>query len=302
MSNVKNVIVGAAQVFVSRGYNELRPATYIRDPYAGVGPAPAVNWSDTQSARGWLLGTTGQRWWRDVGYTNNGLEVSYEPGYGDVVVDQLLDAARLFKQSIRVTLKTELAEGTLENMALAFGQPDPSLVFSSSTGSITAASVLQNPAAAVAASTGFTNSARLGLAAGSLGDQPVERSIIAIGQAPEQFGTNIRTSAPSYVDPSINVATGSAALVALQGAASANVGSASSGSLSFGAAENSAYGALRERVYIARRVVQMDASTHSLKRDAGVTFPVTFRCLPDDNDVYDGAEYGIVIDRIYTSF
>jgi hypothetical protein len=97
------------------------PATYLRDPYiAATTPAPAVNWADTQSARGWLLGTTGQRWWRDVGYTNNGLEVSYEPSYGDVIVDQLLDAARLFKQSIRVTLKTELAEGTLENMALAF--------------------------------------------------------------------------------------------------------------------------------------------------------------------------------------
>lgn len=302
MSNVKNVVVGAAQLFVSRGYNEMRPATYLNGNYNAPGNAPAVNWSDSQSARGWLLGTAGQKHWRDVGYTNNGLEISYEPSYGDVVVDQLLDAARLFKQSIRVTLKTELAEATLENMALAFGQPDPELVFSSSTGSITAASVLQTPGASNTASTGLANSARLGLAAGSLGDQPVERSLVAVGQAPEQFGTNIRTSAPSFVDPSITAATGSAALAALSGAASANVGSASSGSLSFGAGENSAYGALRERVYIARRVVQMDPSMHAMKRDTGVTFPVTFRCLPDDNDVYDAAEYGIVIDRIYSVF
>jgi hypothetical protein len=136
------------------------------------------------------------------------------------------------------------------------------------------------------------------LAAGSLGDQPVERSLVAIGQAPEQFGTNIRTAVPGYFDP-LNTVAGSAALAILGNAASANV-TASSGSLSFGAAENSAYGTLRERVYIARRVVQMDPSTHALKRDAGVVFPVTFRCLPDDNDIYDGAEYGIVIDRIYS--
>lgn len=299
MSNVKNVVVGAAQLFVSRGYNELRPATYLKDPYGAVtSAAPAVGWSDTQSARGWLLGTTGQRWWRDVGYTNNGLEISYEPSYGDVVVDQLLDAARLFKQSVRVTLKTELAEATLENMALAFGQPDPELVFSNNTGSIVAASVLQLPSASTSASVGYSNSARLGLAAGSLGDQPVERSIVAIGQAPEQFGTNIRTSAPGYFDP-LNTVSGSAALAILGNAASANV-SASSGSLSFGAAENTAYGSLRERVYVARRVVQMDPSMHALKRDGAVSFPVMFRCLPDDNDIYDGAEYGIVVDRIYS--
>ena len=297
MSNVKNVVVGAAQIFVSRGYNEFRPATYFKNQLnTPTVNAAAVNWDDSQSARGWLLGTDGQKHWRDVGYTNNGLEVSYEPGYGDVMVDQLLDAARLFKQSIRVTLKTELAEGTLENMALAFGQPDPSLVFSSSTGSITAASILQNPTGSVAvAGTGLANSARLGLAAGSLGDQPVERSIIAVGQAPEQFGTNIRTGNSSLYDPTAFGTTN------LTGAASANVGSASSGSLTFLGGENSALGRLRERVYVARRVVQMDASTHSLKRDTGVTFPVTFRCLPDDNDVYDGAEYGIVIDRIYTA-
>jgi hypothetical protein len=298
MANVRNVIVGAAQVFVSRGANELRPATYYKAQYYGT--APAVSWSDSQSARGWLMGTVGADQWRDVGYTNNGLEVSYEPGYGDVMVDQLLDAARLFKQSIKITLRTELAEGTLENMALAFGQPDPSLEFSASTGSITAASVLQTlTGATVTAATGY---AALGLAAGALGDQPVERSIIAIGQAPEQFGSNLRTGAPTFTQTSTQSATGSAAFALLAGAALANVGSASSGSTAYGNNEAGTYGSMRERVYIARRVVQMDASTHSLKRDTGVTFPVTFRCLPDDNDVYDAAEYGVVIDRIYSVF
>lgn len=289
MANVKNVLVGAAQIFVSRGWNENRPQTYINTSY---GTASAVGWTAAQSARGWLMGTSGATHWRDVGYTNNGLEVSYEPGYGDVMVDQLLDAARLFKQSIRITLKTELAEGTLENMSLAFGQPEIEFVFSSSTGSITAASALRPQTGYVASAANIAN-ATLGLAAGSLGDQPVERSLIAIGQAPEQFGTNLRTGAQGTFDPALT-ATGS-------GAAVYGGSSASSGALAFGINEASAYGSLRERVYIARRVVQMDASTHSLKRDSGVTFPVTFRCLPDDNDVYDGAEYGVVIDRIYTA-
>lgn len=289
MANVKNVLVGAAQIFVSRGWNENRPATFLSTSY---GTASAVGWSAAQSARGWLSGTSGATYWRDVGYTNNGLEVSYEPGYGDVMVDQLLDAARLFKQSIRITLKTELAEGTLENMSLAFGQPEIEFVFSSSTGSITSASTLRPQFGYVASAAGVAN-ATLGLAAGSLGDQPVERSLIAIGQAPEQLGTNLRTGAGSTFDPALT-ATGSA--VSQYGGSSA-----STGALAFGINEGSALGSLRERIYIARRVVQMDASTHSLKRDSGVTFPVTFRCLPDDNDVYDGAEYGVVIDRVYTA-
>jgi hypothetical protein len=289
MANVKNVLVGAAQIYVSRGWNENRPQTYLNTSY---GTASAVGWTATQSARGWLSGTQGAAYWRDIGYTNNGLEVSYEPGYGDVMVDQLLDAARLFKQSIRITLKTELAEGTLENMSLAFGQPEIEFVFSGSTGSVTSASTMRLQTGYVASAANVSN-ATLALAAGSLGDQPVERSLIAIGQAPEQFGTNLRTGAGSAFDPALT-ATGSAA--ALYGGSTA-----STGALAFGVNEASAYGSLRERIYIARRVVQMDASTHSLKRDSGVTFPVTFRCLPDDNDVYDGAEYGVVIDRIYTS-
>jgi len=109
----------------------------------------------------------------------------------------------------------------------------------------------------------------------------------------------LRTGTQIYTDPTLGT-TGSSALATFSGAASANVGTASSGALAFSNNEATAYGSLRERIYIARRVVQMEASTHTLKRDAGVTFPVTFRCLPDDNDVYDGAEYGVVIDRVYT--
>jgi len=34
---------------------------------------------------------------RHTGFTTEGLEVSYEPDYGEVEVDQLLDSAKLFK-------------------------------------------------------------------------------------------------------------------------------------------------------------------------------------------------------------
>ena len=111
-ANVKNVLVGAAQLFVSTGSNADRPKTTIN--------SQGLNWG-TQKASGYLDGSSN---WRDVGYTSTGLEVSYEPGYTDVTVDQLLDAARLFQQSLKITIKSELDEATFENMNIVWGQPE----------------------------------------------------------------------------------------------------------------------------------------------------------------------------------
>ena len=239
-ANVKNVLVGAAQIFVSKGTGANRPSTVV-----GSG---GLNWG-TQKAAGYLNNIDGI--WRDLGYTNTGLEVSYEPGYGEVMVDQLLDAARLFKQTIKVMLKTELSEGTLENVALVFGQADPILTYSGATGT---SNETFTPATNTNAS---ASNASLNLAAGALGDAPVERSIIAIGQAPANLGT-----AQSPQDASTKG---------------------------------------KERIYVARRVVQVEVTSHGLKRDTATVFPVQFRCLPDDNDAYDGAEYGVIIDRVYST-
>ena len=189
--------------------------------------------------------------WRNMGYTNTGLEVSYEPGYGEVMVDQLLDAARLFKQTVKVLLKTELTEGTLENIHLVFGQSDSVFTYSGSTGSTNATFTAATDVAA-----GAVN-AKLNLAAGALGDAPVERALVAVGQAPAHMGTEA-----SPVDASASA---------------------------------------KERIYIARRVVQVEVTSHGLKRDTATVFPVQFRCLPDDNDAYDGAEYGVIIDRVYST-
>ena len=238
-ANVKNVLVGAAQLFVSTGSNANRPTTSI-----GSG---GLNWG-TQKAAGYLNGSSN---WRDLGYTNTGLEVSYEPGYGEVMVDQLLDAARLFKQTIKVMLKTELTEGTLENINLVFGQSDPVLTYSGSTGSSNATFTAASDTNAAAVN------AKLNLSAGALGDAPVERALVAIGNAPANIGTE-----KTPVD---------------------------------------AASAAKERIYIARRVVQVEVTSHGLKRDTATVFPVQFRCLPDDNDAYDGAEYGVIIDRVYSS-
>jgi len=237
MADVKNILVGAAQIFVSTGTGTSRPDT----------TASSLGFSASVSAKSTLLGSSN---WRDVGYTNAGLEVSYEPGYNDVMVDQLLDAARLFKATIKVMLKTELTEGTLQNINLVFGQSETQTTYSGSVA--TTASVLTG-----SYSGSGTGSAALSIAAGALGDAPVERSIIAVGNAPG----NITTSVTASGTP---------------------VGT----------------GAKTERVYVARRVVQIEASSHGLKRDTATVFPVQFRCLPDDADKYDGAEYGVIIDRV----
>ena len=239
-ANVKNVLVGAAQLFTSTGTGANRPQTNIG--------ASGLDWG-TKKAAGYLNSSSD---WRDLGYTTAGLEVSYEPGYGEVMVDQLLDAARLFKQTVKVMLKTELTEGTLENLHLVFGQSDSVFTYSGSTGSE------KTVFTAAADANAATSNAKLNIAGGALGEAPVERSIVAIGQAPGNIGTE---------------------------AASVDVSNVKK----------------KERIYVARRVVQVEVTSHGLKRDSATVFPVQFRCLPDDNDLYDGAEYGVIIDRVYST-
>jgi len=244
MADVKNIIVGAAQIFISTGTGTNRPIT----------TPSALGFTASVSARTALSASNS---WRDVGYTNAGLEVSYEPGYNDVMVDQLLDAARLFKSTIKVMLKTELTEGTLQNINLVFGQQETITAYSGST-----ASTYNILSGSYSGSTGSAGSAVLNISGGALGDAPVERSLVAVGNAPGKLTVS----------------------------ASAN---------SDGTAVAS--GAKSERVYVARRVVQIEASSHGLKRDAATVFPVQFRCLPDDDNQYDGAEYGLIIDRVLSA-
>jgi hypothetical protein len=182
--NARNILVGASPLFLSvedsttSGYVEnMVPGTALsgatgrnktvpafKNGTAGTGSpvtgyvagesyTTTLNAVDTISS-GTASATTGAAY-RNVGFTNNGLQITYNPTYDSVTVDQLLDTAKLFKSAMEVMIATEMAEGTLENVLAVFGQKQSTL--SGST---------------------------LGLEAGALGAAPVERQLVAIGQAP----------------------------------------------------------------------------------------------------------------------
>ena len=98
----------------------------------------------------------------NVGYTMNGLELQFQPDFGEVQVDQVLDVAKLYKQGMQVNMATAFAEATLENLLI-------SLAYSSDK--------LTGDVAAKATSNGQV----LDLSAGNIGECPVERGIVAIG-------------------------------------------------------------------------------------------------------------------------
>ena len=99
---------------------------------------------------------------RNVGYTQNGLEIQFQPDFGEVSVDQVLDVAKLYKQGMQVNLNTTFAESTLENLLFSLAGKDADLgnVASGSWGA-------GNPA--------------LNLSAGDIGECPVERGLVAVG-------------------------------------------------------------------------------------------------------------------------
>ena len=145
MPTKKNIIVGAATVFIGP---------------SGKASAPAV--AGTTSYRTTVGAAAG---WRDVGYTQDGLEVSNDPSYTGVEVDQLLDSAKIFKDGMSLSISTTFAEATLQNLLVAWGQAD-SFVTSTAT------------------------EVEINIEGGGLGDAPTERGLVAIGNAPEKAGSN----------------------------------------------------------------------------------------------------------------
>ena len=147
----KKIIVGAAALFVNVAGSELAPSTL---PEFVKGEAYAET----------LAGNAG---FRNVGFTSNGLEMQFQPDFGEVQVDQLLDSAKLFKQGMQVNLRTSFAEATLENLLIAIAAPASDLT----TGTSKAPGV---------AGTGATTTT-LNLSSGKLGECPVERGLVAVG-------------------------------------------------------------------------------------------------------------------------
>ncbi len=101
LGNSNNIIVGAAQLWIADA------------PLAvGGNPAPV-------SGTKYSVTMDGDTDFRSVGYTMNGLELQFQPDFGEVQVDQVLDVAKLFKQGMQVNLNTTFAESTLENLLVA---------------------------------------------------------------------------------------------------------------------------------------------------------------------------------------
>ena len=146
-----NIIVGAAAIFVADAPlapSALSSVTSDDNSYPSF--YANASYRDTLSADGDF---------DNVGYTTNGLELTFEPDFGEVSVDQVLDVAKLYKQGMKVSMKTTFAEATLENLLV----------------------VLAAPATDLSGSAASSSGMVLELSAGDIGECPVERGIIAVG-------------------------------------------------------------------------------------------------------------------------
>ena len=151
----KQIIVGAAAMFVSTSaeFDPTNASPTLPDFVAGTSYRETL--SDSSVVR-------------NVGYTMNGLELQFQPDFGEVQVDQVLDVAKLYKQGMQVNLATAFAEATLENLLVAIASP---------TNKLTKDVKMDNPLEA-----GTTNFADvLDLTAGDIGECPVERGLVAVG-------------------------------------------------------------------------------------------------------------------------
>jgi hypothetical protein len=154
-----NIIVGAAALFTyepSAGASEL-----AEEDMPDV--VPNVSYRDT-------LETDDE--FRNVGYTMNGLELVFQPDFGEVQVDQLLDVAKLYKQGMQVNLNTAFAESTLENLLFALAGKDNDLgIAGKDTDGVTDVPHFADG----------NNNPRMNLSAGDIGECAVERGIVAVG-------------------------------------------------------------------------------------------------------------------------
>lgn len=140
-----NIIVGAAALF-----------TFNQELTDGDLPA----YADGTSMRDTLQddGT-----FTNVGYTMNGLELQFQPDFGEVQVDQVLDVAKLYKQGMQVNMNTTFAEATLENLLVAIAASGNDLYD-------------------LTVGTGIsTGSKEMLINSGNLGECPVERGLVAVG-------------------------------------------------------------------------------------------------------------------------
>jgi hypothetical protein len=154
--DAKQIIVGAAALFVSTA-DEFDP-TVTTDL-----PDFVLNTSYRDTLSDWA-GV------RNVGYTMNGLELQFQPDFGEVQVDQLLDVAKLYKQGMQVNLNTAFAEATLENLLVAIAAPAADL---------DSDALVDNPMDTTGGTQARVNT--FDIQSGALGSCPVERGLVAVG-------------------------------------------------------------------------------------------------------------------------
>jgi hypothetical protein len=106
----------------------------------------------------------------DIGATQDGVGISWEPDMVDIEIDQFGDAARVVQSRVKVMVKTTLAEGTLENLAISWGY---------TTG--------------VAADEPGLTVAGLEFNLGLHGVYPEEHTIVFVGNAPGSTATTTKT-------------------------------------------------------------------------------------------------------------
>jgi hypothetical protein len=152
MATKKQIIIGAAQVYLGPSWDTTNGA----NPIPAAVDNPATSFVTTMNASGT---------WTNVGYTQDGVAVATDPTWEDVEVDQLLDAAKIFKSGMSLTIATTFAEATLENLLIAWGQ---------------ATSTLNS----------FASYRQLDIDGGSLGAAPLERGLVAVGNAVEKTASS----------------------------------------------------------------------------------------------------------------
>lgn len=177
----RNIIVGAAALYVSK--KDSTDSTF----YGANGNVAVALPALTANVTSILALEADTVNWRHLGFTSDGVEYSYEPDFGEVEVDQLLDAAKMFKQGQSASVNTTLAEATLENLIVAWGQAASTLGADSGT------------------------EQELGVASGALLDEPVERSLVFVGPAPRS-ALNKRRERLYHVRRALNVESSSFSL------------------------------------------------------------------------------------------
>jgi hypothetical protein len=292
----KNIIVGAASIFI-KADGPVNPE--------GINQVP--EFEDGVSYRDTLNADTSAPW-RNVGYTQNGLELTITPDFGEVEVDQLLDSAKIFKQGMQVTLNTTFAEATLENLLYAIAASPNDLNEGLHSGSDyglpstysgirdgrfdgdphgAPGDASATPKEAIGVTLGVNSPGRGEPLADGVNDPagPVGTGVVGDG-----IGHYVSANNPDGLPAQdaidvLDITSGKLGECPIErGIAAVGPGTG-----------DCAVGDEIERIYLAFRAMSMDAVTISVSRDAASTFDVTFRLLPAAN-----GSYGRVIDRTFT--